>query len=60
MIDQIKRVRPGQVGVTVNTLTCPGKADLIIWYATRDDMKAIEQIINAPTFFGVPYRLQNV
>lgn len=59
VIRQIEAVNPGQVGVEIDTITCPGHADLLIWYASHSDRLAIKAIIGADTFFGIPYRLQN-
>jgi hypothetical protein len=58
-IQQIEQVAPGFVGVEIDSLTCEGKADLLIWYGTHQQRVVIEQIIAGETFFGVPYRLQN-
>ena len=58
-IRTIEEVNPGLVGVDIDTWTCPGKADLIIWYATHQNRLEIEKIISHDTFFGVPYRLEN-
>jgi hypothetical protein len=58
-LERIEQVNPGNVGTEVDTATCPGKADLLIWYASHGDREAIEQILMGDTFFGVPYRLQN-
>jgi hypothetical protein len=58
-IQAIEQVNPGFVGVEIDTFTCPGQADLMIWYASHQDRLAIEEIIGSDTFFGVPYRLQN-
>lgn len=59
IIQAIERVNPGLVGVELDTGSCPGMADLIIWYATHQDRVIIERIIGGNSFFGVPYRLQN-
>ena len=56
---EIEGVNPGLVGVDIETTSCPGKADLIIWYTSHQDRLAIEGIIGNDTFFGVPFRLQN-
>jgi hypothetical protein len=58
-IQQIEQVNPGLVGVEIDTSTCPGKADLLIWYASHQNRVAIEKIIAGETFYGIPYRLQN-
>jgi len=58
IIQQIEQVNPGWVGVEIDT-SCPGKADLVIWYASHQNRLAIEKIIAGETFYGVPYRLQN-
>jgi hypothetical protein len=59
LIQLIEQVNPGLAGVEIDTTTCPGKADLVIWYASHQNRLAIETIISGDTFFGVPYRLQN-
>ncbi|MFZ6028983.1 MAG: hypothetical protein ACOYYS_14815 [Chloroflexota bacterium] len=58
-VTRIEQVNPGNVGIEVDTTTCPGKADLLIWYASHSDRQAIEHILSEDTFFGIPYRLQN-
>jgi hypothetical protein len=58
VIRSIEQVNPEYVGVEVE-LICPGKADIVIWYASHEDRVAIENIIGGSAFFGVPYRLQN-
>jgi len=58
-IRAIEQVNPGFVGIEIDTFTCPGQADLVIWYGRHQDRLAIEEIIGSDTFFGVPYRLQN-
>jgi hypothetical protein len=59
VIQQMEQVNPGLVGVEIDTSTCPGKADLLIWYASHQNRLDIEEIIAGETFYGVPYRLQN-
>jgi len=59
VVARIEAVNPGFVFVDVDELTCRGRADLIIAYASRQDRRAIEAILDADTFFGVPYRLEN-
>ncbi|KAF0108457.1 MAG: hypothetical protein FD146_1031 [Anaerolineaceae bacterium] len=59
ILQQIEQVNPGLVGVNIDATTCPGHADLLIWYASHADRQAIKAIIGAETFFGIPYRLQN-
>ena len=59
VIQSLEQVNPGFVGVEVDTAVCPGKADLLIWYASHQDRVAIESIIGGNTFLGLPFRLQN-
>jgi hypothetical protein len=59
VIQQIERVAPGFVGVEIDASTCEGRADLLIWYGSHQQRTEIEKIIDADTFFGIPYRLQN-
>lgn len=57
-IHKILAVNPGLVGVEVQEV-CPGRADIVIWYASHANRLAIEKIIGGETFFGIPYRLEN-
>jgi hypothetical protein len=56
---EIEQVKPGFVGMEIDIFSCPGKADIVFWYGGHQDRIVIESIINAETFFGVPYRLHN-
>jgi len=58
-IEQIEQINPDQAGVEMDSLSCPGKADIVIWYASHADRIKIEQLIDGETFFGAPFRLQN-
>ena len=58
-IQKIEQVNSGFVGVEMDASTCPGKADILVWYGTHQDRILIEDIIAGDTFYGVPYRLQN-
>jgi hypothetical protein len=59
LIRAVQAVNPGLAGVDVDASACPGKADLLIWYASHADRLAIENMIGSDTFFGIPYRMQN-
>ena len=59
VIQQIELVNPGNVGVEIGVSACPGKADLLIWYASHQNRLEIEKILDGDTFFGIPYRLHN-
>jgi len=59
IIEKIKQINPGFVGVEVDTSICPGKADILFWYGIHQDRLQIESIIADDTFYGIPYRLQN-
>lgn len=59
VIQKLEAVNPGQVFVDVDSETCPDHADIIISYASHQDREAIEELIGADTFFGIPYRLRN-
>lgn len=59
LVQRIQQVGPGFVGVEIDSITCAGKADLVIWYGTHQQRVAIEKMIGRETFFGIPYRLQN-
>lgn len=59
VIERIKQINPGLVGVEMDTSTCLGKADILFWYGTHQDRLLIESIIADNTFYGIPYRLVN-
>ena len=59
VIKKIEQIKPGFVGVEMDTSTCPGKADILLWYGTHEDRILIEDIIAGDTFYGIPYRLEN-
>jgi hypothetical protein len=59
VIGKIEQINPGFVGVEMDTSTCLGKADILLWYGTHEDRLLIESIIADDTFYGIPYRLVN-
>ncbi len=59
VVRKIEQVNSGFVSVEVDAETCPGKADILIWFGTHRDRELIESIIDNESFFGVPYRLEN-
>jgi len=58
-LERIRQVSPGFVDVEIDSQTCPGKADLLIWFGTQRDGELIGEIIGGERFHGIPYRLQN-
>jgi hypothetical protein len=58
-VDRIRQVNPGHTVIYADAGRCPGKADIVILFATLDDSRAIKRIIEGDTFFGVPYRMYN-
>ena len=60
VLKAIKDINPGHIFVEIDDYTCPGRADIIISYATHKDRLAIEEIIGGHTFFGVPCRFRNI
>ncbi len=59
VIQEIEQMKPGFVGVEIDTFSCSGKADIVFWYGGHQDRMAIENRLNGETFFGIPYRLHN-
>jgi len=59
LITAIEQVHQEHAGVEVDATSCPGRADLVIWYASHQDRVAIEGLLAGDTFHGVPARLQN-
>ena len=60
VLKAIKDVNAGHIFVEIDDHTCPGRADIIISYATHGDRLAIEEILSGHTFLGVPCRLRNI
>jgi hypothetical protein len=58
-VDQIRNVNPGNVTLWVDTVKCPGKAEIVIEYPGHGDRLKIEALINGDRFFVIPYRLVN-
>lgn len=58
-ITRIEEADPGSIGVEVDTGTCPGKGDLVIWYSSHANRLLVERMLDGKTFHGIPYRLQN-
>ncbi len=58
-IRRIEQVDPESVVVRVDTGTCPGKADLVIFYGAHRHRVEIEAIIAGNRFHGIPFRLAN-
>ena len=60
VVSQIKGVIPGHVMVDINDVSCPGRADIRILYATASDRQSIRAILgDGKYFFGVPYQMHN-
>lgn len=60
VVNQIESVNPDSVDIRIDEIEdCLGKARIEITYATEQDRQEIEQMIGE-TFFGIPYRMQNI
>jgi hypothetical protein len=59
-VEAVEEVNPGFVWVEVDDFSCPGRADIVIYYASHRDRLAIEEILGGRTFYGVPCRFRNV
>ena len=58
VVRQIEAVNPGFTEVEVNVCGTD-RAEITFWYGTHAERLAIERLIGADTFFGVPYNLIN-
>jgi len=59
ILAQIEQINPGLVGWEVEE-TCPGRGDILFWYASHANRNTIEGIIGSEdNFFGIPIRLRN-
>lgn len=57
---QIERLNPNAIVFVVEeNQRCPGKANLVIYYATEAEEQHIRQLLGE-SFFGIPYELRNV
>ena len=56
---ELREIEALSVSVSLDGTRCPGRAELLIAYATAADRAAIEAVLD-DTFFGLPYRLMNV
>ena len=60
VVRQIESINPGFTVLDINTLSCPGRADTQILYATASDREAIKLILGDGKYFsGVPYQMRN-
>ena len=59
VVGAIEDVNPGHIFVEVDYSSCPGRADVIISYATHQDRLAIEEILSGHSFSEVPCRFRN-
>ena len=55
----IENVHPGYIWVDLDTVTCPGRAQVVISYDTEANRARIERLIGGDTLFGIPYRMVN-
>ena len=58
-IKEIENVSPGFIWVELATGRCEGKAEVQIFYDSRDSRNEIKAIIGN-LFFGIPYRMFNI
>jgi len=58
-VKRIEQVNSGHIVIYADRGRCPGKADIVILFATLEDSRAIRRIIGGDIFFGVPYRMYN-
>ena len=58
-VGAILAVHPGHVFVDVDRDSCPGRADIVIAYASHADRTRIDALLGDGTLFGVPLRLRN-
>jgi len=60
VIRRIENVKSGGIDLSINTWSCPGRAELHIYYPAKRHIKEIRTIIrDEKYFYGVPYTLRN-
>ncbi len=55
----LEAVHPGHIWVELDRVTCPGRAQVIIYCEMGRDRKRVETFIGGDTFLGIPYRMVN-
>ena len=58
-VEKIERINPDDVEFIIDSATCPGKASITIYYASKDQRSQIDKILPDKTFFGIPLTLIN-
>ena len=60
VIRRIEFIGSGSVDLSINTWSCPGKAELYIYYPAKRHIKEIRTIIGDEKYLsGIPYTLRN-
>lgn len=59
-VEAVEGVNPGFVWLEIDDSICPGRADIVIYYASHQNRLSIDRILGGKTFFGVPCRFRNV
>lgn len=60
VVREIKRINPGQIGVSVNEqLGCSGKGIIVITHPSERDCGELNKVLQGNTL-GVPYKIINI
>ena len=59
IVKEIENINPSNIEFLIDSTTCPGKASIVIYYASRQDRSQIDKILPDKSFFGVPLTLIN-
>lgn len=59
IVEKIKNINPDDVEFIIDSWTCPGKASITIYYASKDQRFQIDEILPDKTFFEIPISLIN-
>lgn len=58
-VEKIKNINPEDVEFIIDSWNCPGKASIVIYYASKGQRSQIDEILPDKTFFGIPISLIN-
>lgn len=59
VVADITNLNPENIEFIIDYTTCPGKASIIIYYASNEERTKIQDFLPENTFFGVPISMIN-
>ena len=59
MIREIEGLAEGQVTISVDASSCPGRGSIVIYFPSHTVREQIEDILGGKSFYGIPVTLIN-